>query len=187
MIVADLTAEELELLQTKKSDAFTLDELIEEEPKRLKDIDPKTDRDLNVLLGKALAALVPTLVISYTMFGIFLACVGLFAHPNVASDIFQAPRILAQLLFTPLLAGWSIWAGIAISTRVGDVRVAQQLGSLASLPPLAVTSLMGFDVIRPTLGLALGLGAVLLLIDVSAWRLVSAMFDRERLVTGTKT
>lgn len=139
------------------------------------------------LLGKALAALVPTLVISYTMFGIFLACVGLFAHPNVASDIFQAPRILAQLLFTPLLAGWSIWAGIAISTRVGDVRVAQQLGTLASLPPLAVTSLMGFDVIRPTLGLAVGLGAVLLLVDVSAWRLVSAMFDRERLVTGTKT
>ena len=138
------------------------------------------------LLGKALAALVPTLVISYTMFGVFLACVGLFAHPNVSSDIFQAPRILTQLLFTPLLAGWSIWAGIAISTRAGDVRVAQQLGTLASLPPLAVTSLMGFDVIRPTLGLAVGLGAVLLLVDVSAWRLVSAMFDRERLVTGTK-
>ncbi|MFC1418382.1 ABC transporter permease [Streptacidiphilus cavernicola] len=138
------------------------------------------------LLGKALAALVPTLLISYTMYGVFLAFVGLFAHQNVASDIFQAPRLLAQLLFTPLLAGWSIWAGITVSTRASDVRVAQQLSSLAGLPPLAVTALMGFDVIRPTLGVALGLGAALLLIDVVGWRLVSAVFDRERLVTGAK-
>jgi ABC-2 type transport system permease protein len=139
-----------------------------------------------LLLGKALAAFVPTLAISYVMFGIFLAFAGLFAHPNVASAIFQAPRILAQLLFAPLLAGWSIWAGIAISTRSSDVRVAQQLGTLASLPPLAVTSLMSFGVIQPTLRLAILLGAVLLAIDGLAWKAVAAMFDRERLITGTK-
>ena len=42
------------------------------------------------------------------------------------------------------------------------------------------------NVIRPTVGLALALGAALLLIDIGAWRLVSMLFDRERLVTGTK-
>jgi ABC-2 type transport system permease protein len=120
------------------------------------------------------------------MYGVFLLCAGLFAHQNVSSDVFQAGRIIAQVLFTPLLAGWSIWAGIAISTRTSDVRVAQQLSTLVSLPPLAVTSLMAFDVISPTLGLAFALGAVLLVIDVAAWKLVSAMFDRERLITGTK-
>ncbi|WP_084316432.1 ABC transporter permease [Actinospica robiniae] len=138
------------------------------------------------LLGKALAVFVPTIAIAYTMFGIFLAAVGLFAHQNVVTDVFQVSRILPQALFTPLLAGWSIWAAIAISTKVGDVRVAQQLGSLVSLPPLAIASLMGFGVIQPTVGLALALGAVLLVIDVGAWRLVSRLFDRERLVTGTK-
>jgi ABC-type transport system involved in multi-copper enzyme maturation permease subunit len=139
-----------------------------------------------LLLGKALAAYLPTLAISYLMYGVFLACTGLFAHPNVAGEVFRAGRILAQLLFTPLLAGWSIWAGIAISTRTADVRVAQQLSTLASLPPLAVTALMGFGVISPTLTLALVLGAVLLAVDLAAWKLVAAMFDRERLVTGTK-
>jgi ABC-2 type transport system permease protein len=139
-----------------------------------------------LLLGKALAAYLPTLAISYLMYGAFLACVGLFAHQNVSSDVFQAGRIIAQLLFTPLLAGWSIWAGIAISTRTGDVRVAQQLSTLVSLPPLAVTSLMGFGVISPTLALALALGAALLVVDLAAWKVVSAMFDRERLITGTK-
>ena len=138
------------------------------------------------LLGKALAALIPTILISYGMYGIFLGAVAAFGHQNVASDIFQAPRILAQLLFTPLLAGWSIWAGIAISARSSDVRVAQQLGSLASLPPLAITSLMGFGVIQPTLTLALILGAALLVVDVFAWRLVSTMFNRERLITGSR-
>ncbi|MGF1428008.1 ABC transporter permease [Kitasatospora sp. LaBMicrA B282] len=138
------------------------------------------------LLGKALAALVPTLLISYVMFGIYLGAVGLFAHPNVSQDIFKASRILPQLLFTPLLAGWSIWAGIAISARSTDVRVAQQLGTLVSLPPLAVTSLMSFGVIKPTLTLALGLAAALLAIDLLAWRLVAVLFDRERLITGAK-
>lgn len=137
-----------------------------------------------LLLGKALAAYLPTLVISYAMYGLFLLLAGLFAHPNVADDIFQTGRILAQVLFTPLLAAWSIWAGIAISTRTSDVRVSQQLSTLVSLPPLGVTALMGFGVITPTL--ALILGAALLVIDLAAWRLVSTIFDRERLITGSK-
>jgi hypothetical protein len=138
------------------------------------------------LLGKALAAFLPTIVIAYTMYGIFLAIIAAFAHQNVASDIFQAPRIVAQLLFTPLLAAWSIWAGIAISVRANDVRIAQQLGGLASLPPLAVTALMGFGVIRPSLGLSLAFGAALLVVDLLAWRVVAKMFDRERLITAGK-
>jgi ABC-type transport system involved in multi-copper enzyme maturation permease subunit len=139
-----------------------------------------------LILGKALAAYLPTLAISYVMYGIFLACAGLFAHPNVSDDVFETGRILAQLLFTPLLAAWSIWAGLAISTKASDVRVAQQLGTLVSLPPLGVTALMGFGVITPSLHTALILGAVLLAVDLAAWRLVAAVFDRERLITATK-
>jgi ABC-2 type transport system permease protein len=139
------------------------------------------------LIGKALAALIPTLAISYGVFAVFLGCVAAFAHPNVSTAVFHGPQLFAQLLFTPLLAGWSIWAGIAISTRASDVRVAQQLGTLASLPPLALTSLMTFDVIKPTLHLALSLAAVLLVIDLLGWRAVSTMFDREKLVTGRQS
>ncbi len=138
------------------------------------------------LLGKALAAFLPTITVAYLMFGIFLLIVGLFAHQDVAGDVFKTSRILPQVVFTPLLAGWSIWAGIAISSRVTDVRVAQQLGTLVSLPPLAVASLMGFGVIQPTLALAFGIGIGLLVIDIGAWRVVSMLFDRERLVAGIK-
>jgi ABC-2 type transport system permease protein len=137
-----------------------------------------------LLVGKALAVLVPTLGIAYLVFGIFLGIVALFAQPDVASAVFKGTRLLVQLLFTPLLAGWSIWVGIAISARSLDVRAAQQLGMFASLPPLVIVALMSLNVISPSLPLALGLGAALLALDGLGWRAVAAMFDRERLVTG---
>ncbi len=140
-----------------------------------------------LLVGKALAALLPTLVVAYVIFGIFLAATAAFAHPAVASAVFERDHLLVQLLFTPLVAGWSIWVGIAISTRMSDVRAAQQLAVLASLPPVAIVALFSFNVITPSFGLALGLAATLLLIDGLAWRVVATMFDRERLVTGTQS
>ena len=57
---------------------------------------------------------------------------------------------------------------------------------LASLPSVVVTSLIALNVIPATLGLALGLAVVLLVLDGLGWRIVSAMFDRERLITGTR-
>lgn len=137
-----------------------------------------------LLLGKASAVLVPTLAIAYVIFGVFLVLAAAIAHPVVRSSIFDSSHLLVQLLFTPLLAGWSIWVGIAISARSRDVRVAQQLSVFASFPPLALVALMSFRVITPTLGLALGLGAGLVAVDVLGWRAVASMFDRERLVTG---
>jgi ABC-type transport system involved in multi-copper enzyme maturation permease subunit len=138
------------------------------------------------LIGKALATLLPTLGLAYVIFGAFLGAAAAFAHPAVASAVFERDHLLVQLLFTPLVAGWSIWVGIAISTRMSDVRAAQQLAVLASLPPVAIVALMNFNVITPSIGLALGLAAALLLVDGLAWRVVAAMFDRERLVTGTR-
>lgn len=139
-----------------------------------------------LLLGKALAALVPALAVSYAVYAFVLACIKLFAQPVVASALIRGPDLLAQLFFTPLLAGWSIWVAIAISTRSSDARVAQQLGVLGGFPAVFVANLISFNAIHATLGLALGLGALLLVLDGLGWRVVSATFDRERLVTGTR-
>jgi hypothetical protein len=58
---------------------------------------------------------------------------------------------------------------------------------LGSLPLLAILALMSLNVITVSSGLAVGLAAALLAIDLLAWRVVGAMFDRERLITGTRT
>ena len=100
--------------------------------------------------------------------------------------VWHSPELLAEVLFIPLLAGWAIWIGQAISSKASDIRVAQQLGTLAGLPPVALTLLMSFQVINSTLILAASLAGALLVIDCAAYLLVSKLFDRERLVTGTK-
>ncbi len=137
------------------------------------------------LVGKALAAFAPTIVIAYVLFGVFLGAAELFAHPVVISAIFERSHVLIQLLFTPLLAGWAIWMGIAISARSTDVRAAQQLAIVASLPPLVVVALMSFNIIPASAPLAIGLAVGLLVLDVYGWRAVAAVFDRERLISGS--
>jgi ABC-type transport system involved in multi-copper enzyme maturation permease subunit len=139
-----------------------------------------------LLLGKALAALGPSLVIAYAVFALFLALVVLLANAGIASALIQGPDLIAQLLFTPLLAVWSIWVGIAVSVRTSDVRVAQQISLLVSLPPVLVVILVALNVIAPSPGLAVAGAAVLLVLDAQGWRLVARLFDRERLITGTR-
>jgi ABC-type Na+ efflux pump permease subunit len=140
-----------------------------------------------LLLAKALAVLIPSIAIAYVVYAVFLAGVELFARPGVAPELIRGPDVLVQVLFTPLIAAWSIWICIAISTRANDIRVAQQLGVLASLPSIAVTTLIALNVIHASVGLAVVLGAALLIANRLGWRIVSAMFDRERLVTGTRS
>ncbi len=143
-------------------------------------------RSEEFLIAKALAAFIPTLVIAYAVFGIFLAVAALFAHPVIVSAIYAGTHVLVQLLFTPLLAGWAIWVGIAVSTQATDVRAAQQLSVLGSFPPLIIVALMSLNVITESTALAIGLAAALLAFDLLAWRVVAAMFDRERLVIGRR-
>ncbi len=138
------------------------------------------------LLGKALAVLAPSITISYAVFAMFAACVEVFAKPGVAPALLAGPDVLAQLIFTPLIAGWSIWLGIALSSRVGEVRVAQQLGLLANLPSVAVTTLVAVNLIHPTLALAIGGALLLLVFNRLGFRVASALFDRERLVLGSR-
>jgi ABC-type transport system involved in multi-copper enzyme maturation permease subunit len=138
-----------------------------------------------LLIGKATATFIPAVGIAYVVFGVFLAVVRFAATSAVASAVFGSPVVIAEVFFIPLLAGWAIWVGLAISTKVSEVRAAQQLGMLASLPPLALTALFTFQVITPTFALAASLAGVLLLIDGAACFLVARLFDRERLVTGT--
>jgi len=144
-------------------------------------------RASELLLGKAAAAFLPSVAIAYAIYSVVLIGVRFGAAHVVSTVVFHPPELLAQLLFTPLLALWAIWVGIGISTRASDVRVAQQLATVASLPLLGFTSLLSFQLVKPSVSLAIGLALALLVADIAAWRIVSRLFDRERLVTGKRS
>jgi ABC-2 type transport system permease protein len=139
-------------------------------------------RHEELLLGKALAAAIPTVSLAYGMFFLFAVVMHAAATPAVAHLVWQPARALLFALFDPLLAAFSIWVGLAISVRSSDVRIAQQLSALAMLPMFGLLALVTFGVLAPTVGLAVGGAAALAAIDAAAWRLVSGMFDRERLL-----
>jgi ABC-type Na+ efflux pump permease subunit len=138
-----------------------------------------------LLIGKAAAVFMPAVLLGYLIFGVFVAITQLAAGAPVAAAVRHAPQLPAALVFIPLLAAWAIWAGLAISTRVSDTRVAQQLSVLGSLPPVALAALMSFRVISPTFGLTAALTGGLLTVDSAACLAVARLFDRERLITGT--
>ena len=136
-----------------------------------------------LLLGKALAALIPAVAIAYAVFAIFLALRRAVCPSGRRVGAHPRSGLLAQLLFTPLLAAWSIWIAIAISTRRATPRRAAAQHA-RELPLAVVTSLIAFDVIHASLGLAV----------VAVRRCCSptarlggscrALFDRERLITA---
>lgn len=142
-------------------------------------------RASELLLGKAAAAFVPSVAIAYAIYFIAAISIRFGAAHVVSAVVWHPPQMLAQILFTPLLAAWSIWLGIGISTRASDVRVAQQLATLAGLPLLGFTSLISFQLIKPSVPLAIGLALALLVVDIVAWRVVSRLFDPERLIAGS--
>jgi ABC-type Na+ efflux pump permease subunit len=136
-----------------------------------------------LLIGKALAAVVPTVATGYGLIAVFLIMVRARGVPAVEHLVLRPAQVVGAILFMPLLATFSIWVALAISARASDVRVAQQLSSLAMVPMILLLSLLTFGVVSPTVTLALRVAAVLVVIDLLARRLVSRMFDRERLLT----
>jgi ABC-type Na+ efflux pump permease subunit len=140
-------------------------------------------REEELLLGKAIAAILPSVAIAYLIFAAFALSVRAAAAPEVVDLVWQPSQVVAIVLFAPLLATFSIWVGLAISVRSNDVRVAQQLSALATLPMLGLIALFTFRVISPTVTVAVVGALILAAIDAASWRVVSSMFDRERLLT----
>jgi ABC-2 type transport system permease protein len=137
-----------------------------------------------LMLGKGLAAVLPAVLVTYVLYVAFVIAVHLWAAHAVFSEVWQIAPILAEVLFAPLLATWSVSVGMAISVRSSDVRVAQQLSTLASLPPLGLAILITFRVIAPTVLSAIAIGLAFAVLDCFACWGAAMMLDRERLIVG---
>ncbi|HEY2916149.1 MAG TPA: hypothetical protein VGI98_02935, partial [Candidatus Limnocylindrales bacterium] len=137
--------------------------------------------------GKALAALLPAIVIAYAVYALFLILIGVFAQPAIAAAIFGGPDLIVQVVYTPLVAALAVWIGLGVSTRASDIRVAQQLSLLGALPLLLGAAAMAYDVIHVDTKLLVIVGVALAVADVQGWRVVAPMFDRERLIAGSRS
>jgi ABC-2 type transport system permease protein len=142
---------------------------------------PVTDREL--LSAKALAAVLPSVLLAWAMFVLYVVLAAAVAPRAVVDRILAPDQIVAQLVMAPALAGFAIVVSILISLRSTDIRVAQQLSGLASFPVLGLLALGSFEVVRPSITLYVVAAAAIAAIDLAGWRLAVRLFDPERLLT----
>lgn len=144
---------------------------------------PTTDGEL--LLGKCLAAFVPCMAVTYAAMVIFIPIMDIWSFNTIGVYLF--PNVYwAILMFaiTPLGCIMSVLANVIVSSRVTDIRAAQQLGGLVVLPLLFVV-IFGAIFSEVTL-LAVMVTVALAAADVGLFYLSKATFQREEILTKWK-
>jgi ABC-2 type transport system permease protein len=138
---------------------------------------------LELLLAKALAAVVPTVLLTWGSLGVLY--VGLVAQipPALIERLLTPSWIAAMVVLVPLVATLSVLVALGVSSRSTDPRSAQQITGLVTLPLMAPLIAQGFGVMVVQPATVLPAIAVLALIDgVLGWWVV-ALFERENILT----
>jgi ABC-2 type transport system permease protein len=146
---------------------------------------PTTDSEL--LLGKSLAAFLPSIAATYVGAVLFMAIVDASTSGQVGHLIF--PNLNALLILfpaAPLACVMSVEFSIIISSRVNDIRAAQQLGTMVILPLVAIFILAQTDAFAIDPFHLLIISGILLLADVALFYVSRTTFEREEILTKWK-
>ena len=141
-------------------------------------------RTSQLLLGKALAALVPSVVVTFVCALLFVIGVELWSvSPRVARAVVTPGWAAVLVVDMPLLALIGVALIVIVSSRVNDPRTAQQVSAVLIVPMMGVLfgQLSGVLVLNVPFALlgALALGFVAFV----ALRLATDLFAREAILT----
>ncbi|MCL4343539.1 MAG: ABC transporter permease subunit [Nitrososphaerota archaeon] len=145
---------------------------------------PVSDGD--ILLGKILSALIIPVAALYAGAVAYMVLMDSFTHSLLGYFYYPNWNIGVILLSVPLASLLSVEISVLISSRINDVRSAQQLGSLVVIPFFGIYLLaeIGFFSLN-TSNLAIIAGALGAL-DVIMFYIARATFQREEILTGWK-
>ena len=147
---------------------------------------PTTDGEF--LLGKSLAAFIPCMAVTYIGAAISAIIMDVWSitTPQVGTFLIPNPYWLLVIgAIAPLACIMSVEANIIISSKVNDIRAAQQLGGLVVLPLVFVLIFASTSVQISTL-LAIGVSVALAIADIALFYLSKATFQREEILTKWK-
>jgi len=146
---------------------------------------PTTDGEL--LLGKCLAAFLPTMAATSIGAASFVAVIDAWSYMN--QGVIMLPNLNLALILgfvAPLACIVSVEANVIVSSRVSDVRAAQQLGGIVVLPIILVLMLGSLFAFMPADLLALVISGVLAIAAVALFYVSKATFRREEILTRWK-
>ncbi|MHB9031765.1 MAG: hypothetical protein ACYC6L_01830 [Anaerolineae bacterium] len=146
---------------------------------------PTTDEE--ILAGKSIAAFIPAIGANLLGGLIFTVLVDIFTRSRLGYLYYPNWQIvIILLLLAPLACALGVGYNVLISSRVNDVRTAQQLGTLIIVPFFAVYLLSELQVLKLTTTNLLLIAAILAGADVLMFYLVKATFRRELILTEWK-
>jgi ABC-2 type transport system permease protein len=136
-----------------------------------------------LLVGKVLGSLLPTLAIAIAGLALYFSGIGLFTEPGVARAMVNARTAVLVAVVGPAAALVALQTAIVISSRVNDPRTAQQFGVLIIIPlsALLIAQFIG-SVWLSAAGLGL-IGGGLLAVWIVLTLVSVALFDRETILT----
>ncbi len=138
----------------------------------------------DLLLSKALSAIIPASLATWFSFGLYLS-IAWFLAPDKAvfQVIFQWHWLFAVGIVGPLLALFTANLALMISSRTTEPRVAQQVAGLVVLPLvlLLIGQMSGMLLLTPLLIFLLG--AMVVILDILFTYLAVQIFDRETILT----
>jgi ABC-type Na+ efflux pump permease subunit len=145
---------------------------------------PMTDGE--ILLGKTVSGLVIPVAAMYAGSVIFMVLMDLVTKNTLGYLYYPNWRVGVILLAAPLTSLLSVELNVFISSRLNDVRTAQQVGMLLGLPfiGLYLASELGFFTLNDTNLLILA-GAISI-IDIALFFVSRATFQREEILTKWK-
>ena len=137
-----------------------------------------------LLLGKALASLVPATIVTLGSAAVFVGGVFAFAvSPRVPPVVVTPGWIVTVIVDAPLLAAIGIALIVVVSSRVNDPRSAQQITAVLIVPVLALLfgQLAGVVVLGPAFALVIGI-VLAALAALALWG-ATRLFQREAILT----
>jgi ABC-2 type transport system permease protein len=143
-------------------------------------------RTSELLAAKALAAVIPAMLITWLAASVYMGGLIAMAPPGVVAVVLAPEWILALVALAPLLAVFGVTIAIIVSSRVDDPRSAQQIASLLVLPMLGamVGQSIGVFVLDPPMVLAAC--GVMIALDAAVLWIAVRLFERENILTRWK-
>ncbi len=145
---------------------------------------PMTDGE--ILLGKIISGLLIPVVAIYAGSVIFMTFMDLVTQNTLGYLYYPNWHIGAILLAAPLACLLSVELNVVISSRLNDVRTAQQAGTLVILPFIGLFFLSesGFFTFSDTNLLILA--GIISIVDIALFFVNKATFQREEILTKWK-
>lgn len=142
---------------------------------------------LELLLGKALAGVIPALSITWLSYGVFVAGTAILAVDSGMVRAVLSPVWLVTIFgIGALLSVAGVSLSIMISSRVNDPRAAEQLSTLVVLPLIGIFMGQAMGFIQFDLGLAIWATIGMLALDAVLLYFAIQLFQRETILTRWK-